>query len=326
MNIKYVTSEMGFEGKFSKDYPYMRVFETQIYFLDAQHIPLSNILQDNKVYSGDLWWNIGKGGFDKPYISFVYNNFHNTVDLLKEKFDNVYIYQDGEIGWWNQVDVRLQVWWFNQLNSSDKIFVPNETDVNFYRGLFPNKRIGVMRSVMTDEGLNKSMFVEREDKAIISGPCTYEYNGFPQILLASNLDIPIDIPPMGEDRMPLDSRDMAENMGVNYLEYMTWIEWMYNLSRYSYGFMLMNATAAGSFALNCAYHGIPCVGDKKADTQRILFPELSVDTFEIGNALDIVNKLKKDRTFYRDISQKAIEIYNEEFSQEKYLEILNKDF
>lgn len=326
MNIKYVTSEMGFEGKFSKEYPHMRVFETQIYFLDAQHIPLSNILQSNKVYSGDLWWNIGKGGFDKPYISFVYNNFHNTVDLLKERFDNVYIYQDGEIGWWNQVDMKLQVWWYNQLNTADKIFVPNETDVNFYRGLFPNTRLGVMRSVMTDEGLDKSKFLNKEDRAILVGPCTYEYNGFPQVLLAQKLAMPIDIPPMGEDRMPDDSWDMASNIGVNYLKHMTWTDWMYNLSRYSYGFMLMNATAAGSFALNCAYHGIPCIGDKKADTQRILFPDLSVDTYEIGTASILLDKLRTDKSFYIDIAQKAREIYNSEFSKEKYLEILEKDF
>jgi|TARA_R100000005_G_C4988741_1_gene196533 hypothetical protein len=326
MNIKYITSEMGFKGKFPKDYPYMRVFESQIYYLDATHLPITEILMNDKKYDGDLWWNIGKGGFEKQYISYLFNNFQNTTELLKRKFDNVFIYQDGEIGWWNQVDVKLQVWWYNQLSTSDKIFVPNETDVDFYKGMFPDTKIGVMRSVMTDDGLDKSKFLNKEDRAIVSGPCTYEYNGFPQVILASNLGIPIDIPPMGQDRMPKDSWEMAENIGVNYLEYMTWIDWMYNLSRYSYGFMLMNTTASGSFALNCAYHGIPCIGDIKADTQRILFPELSVGTYEIGKGLQLLKKLKNDKVYYNDVSQKAKEMYDLHFTKEEYLNILNKDF
>ena len=35
MNIKYATSEMGFEGIFPQDYPHMRVLETQLLFLDV---------------------------------------------------------------------------------------------------------------------------------------------------------------------------------------------------------------------------------------------------------------------------------------------------
>ena len=90
MNIKYITSEMGFKGKFPKDYPYMRVFESQIYYLDATHLPITEILMNDKKYDGDLWWNIGKGGFEKQYISYLFNNFQNTTELLKRKFDNVF--------------------------------------------------------------------------------------------------------------------------------------------------------------------------------------------------------------------------------------------
>ena len=32
--------------------------------------------------------------------------------------------------------------------------------------------------------------------------------------------------------MPKDSWDMAQNVGVNYLEYMTWTDWIHNLNRY----------------------------------------------------------------------------------------------
>jgi len=325
MNIKYSTSEMGFEGYFPINYPNLRVLETQLIYLEAYHLPLQKIITEGKTYKGSLLYNIGKGDFEKPYISDLYHNHHNIVSKLKEKFEKVYIYQDGEIGWWNQVDTRLQAWWYNQLISSDGILVPNSTDVSFYKGIFPNKKIKVIRSVMTDEGLDKTKFKPKEDRTIVTGPLTREYNGFSQLLLAHNLDMPVDIPPMGESRMPKDSWEMADNLGVNYLQYMSWNEWMYNLSRYKVGYMMSAATASGSFALNCAYLGIPCIGDKRADTQSILFPDLAVDVFDNEKALELTFKLKNDLDFYIEVSNKAKRLYKQEFTKEKMLKLLQDD-
>ena len=325
MNIKYTTSEMGFEGYFPVNYPNLRVLETQLLYLEAYHLPIHKILTEGKTYKGSLLYNIGKGGFEKPYISDLYHNHHNIVNLLQEKFEEVYIYQDGEIGWWNQVDTRLQAWWYNQLRMSSGILVPNSTDVPFYKGLFPDKEIKVIRSVMTDEGLDKTKFKPKEDRTIITGPLTREYNGFSQLLLAHNLDMPVDIPPMGESRMPKDSWEMAPNLGVNYLQYMSWAEWMYNLSRYKIGYMMSASTASGSFALNCAYLGIPCIGDKRADTQSILFPDLAIDVFDNEKALELTFKLKNDLDFYIEVSNKAKRLYKQEFTKEKMLKLLQDD-
>ena len=325
MNIKYSTSEMGFEGYFPVNYPNLRVLETQLLYLEAYHLPIQKILTEGKAYKGSLLYNIGKGGFEKPYISDLYHNYHNVVAQLKEKFEEVYIYQDGEIGWWNQVDTRLQAWWYNQLRAANGILVPNSTDVSFYKGLFPDKKIKVIRSVMTDEGLDKTKFKPKEDRTIVTGPLTREYNGFSQLLLAHNLDMPVDIPPMGESRMPKDSWEMASNLGVNYLQYMSWTEWMYNLSRYKVGYMMSAATASGSFALNCAYLGIPCIGDKRADTQSILFPDLAIDVFDNKKALNLTLKLKNDLDFYIEVSNKAKRLYKKEFTKEKMLQLLQDD-
>ena len=325
MNIKYSTSEMSFEGYFPINYPNLRVLETQLIYLEAYHLPLQKIITEGKTYKGSLLYNIGKGDFEKPYISDLYHNHHNIVSKLKEKFEKVYIYQDGEIGWWNQVDTRLQAWWYNQLRAASGILVPNSTDVSFYKGLFPDKEIKVIRSVMTDKGLDKTKFKPKENRTIVTGPLTREYNGFSQLLLAHNLDMPVDIPPMGESRMPKDSWEMADNLGVNYLEYMTWAEWMYNLSKYKIGYMMSAATASGSFALNCAYLGIPCIGDKRADTQSILFPDLAIDVFDNEKALELTLKLKNDLDFYIEVSNKAKRLYKQEFTKEKMLKLLQDD-
>ena len=50
---------------------------------------------------------------------------------------------------------------------------------------------------MLDTPLDKNKFLDKQDKVIISGPFTYEYLGLHNTILASNLDIQVDIPPMG---------------------------------------------------------------------------------------------------------------------------------
>jgi len=324
MNIKYATSEMPFEGTFPSDYEHMRVFETQLKFLDATHIPINKILNEGKKYEGDLLFNIGKGGFEKAYITSLYH-IGNVVEKLKECFDNVYVYQDGELGWWNQVDVRLQVWWYNNIASADGMLVPNASDVPYYHGILPNNmKVLVIRSVMTDVGLDPSKFKPREDRIILNGPFTLEYNALPQALIAHQTNLPIDIPEMGRSRMPQDSWQMAENLGVNYLPYMSWIEWMYNLNRYKIGYMLMPSVASGSFALNCAYLGIPCIGYAKADTQRLLFPDLAIDVFDNQKAAELTTRLMTDEHFYNEIATKARLIYSKEFTKDKMLNILEQ--
>jgi hypothetical protein len=176
---------------------------------------------------------------------------------------------------------------------------------------------------MTDEGLNLSNFKPKENRIIINGPFTMEYNALSQVLLAHTTGMDIDIPPMGESRMPKDSWEMADSIGVNYLNYMSWIDWMYNLSRYKIGYMLMPSAASGSFALNCGYLGIPCIGYQKADTQKLLFPDLSIDVYDNKKALDLTSKLVSDSNFYNYVSDYAKQSYSKNFTKQKMIKILN---
>lgn len=327
MNLKYATSESNLDGMWDvHSNKNMRVWETQALFLDVHHLPISQLVSNQKVYDGDLLFNIGKGGFWKPYIKWLYEEHNDCVNKLKKQFPKVYIYQDGEIGWWNREETRLQAWWYNQLSTADGILVPNSTDVDFYKGIFPHSDIRVIRSVMTDIHLDKTKFKPKEDRVILNGPLTTEYSGFPQVILAHNTGMGIDIPSMGQERMPKDSWDMASNLGINYLQYMSWNEWMYNLNRYKIGYMLTPAIASASFALNCAYLGIPCIGYDKADAQRILFPELSIDVFNNRKALELTLKLTNDKVFYDEVSMKAKEMYQKEFTKERMLEILEETY
>jgi hypothetical protein len=328
--VKYVITEMGVEGKIPETYENMRVLEAQIVALDAVHIPLFNVLQETKTYEGDALVVLPKGNFEgeryKELWVWIYQNHFDTIKNLKTKFNKVYFYQDGILGWWNMCETRAQVWWYNNLQECDKIYCPNFGDIPYYKGLFPNKKIGVVRSIMLDSPLDKDKFLTPKDKTIIAGPFTYEYLGLHNTLLANVFDNQIDIPPMGSSRMPKDSYDMASSLGVNYLNYMNWKEWMYNLSQYKYGMYMMRAWGAASFALNCAYFGIPCIGNNRADTQKLLYPNLSFDVYDTEGALNAAKKLKEDKTFYKECSKYAKRIFKEQFNQEKFLEIFYTDY
>ena len=71
----------------------------------------------------------------------------------------------------------------------------------------------------------------------------------------------------------------------------------------------MPAITAGTFCLNSAFLGIPCIGYKDSDTQRMCQPDLSVDLYDIEKARMLANKLKDDEDFYNHCSDTAIKNY-----------------
>ena len=319
-HLNYFISEMGFEGKMPITQTNMRAAETWIKWLDAYHINIFKALTEEKKYGGTCWLIIPKG---KEAVSFLLQNQTNVVSNLKSKFDTVNCIQEGEIGYWNQMDVTTQTWIYLQFSESDKIFTQNKSDLSYFRGMFPNKQISIIRPVMDISVIDESNFKPKENRCIISGPFTREYYGFHQMIVARYFECPIDVPPMGKDRMPQDSWSMSENVGVNYLDYMMWKEWIENLSKYKYGVMLIPAVGSGTFALNCAYHGIPCVGNEKSDTQSLLFPDTSVDHMDIEKAVTLSIALRDDENFYEEVSKKAKNNFNKYFNKQKFFGELN---
>lgn len=317
--MKYCLSEMGLIGKMPEDNPNMRVFESQVHAWDATHLPIHKVLNENTKYDGDVAVVLPKGNMDKEIISWLVNNHFDTFKDLREKFTGkVYWIQDGEAGYWNQQDVTLQLWWYNNVANCDGIICTNETEISFYSGMFPGKPISVARACMA---YVPTIDVPREDKTIISGPLTREYNGLQQIIVAKRFANEIYIPPMGQERMPQDSWNTADHLGVKYLDYMDWKTWMDQLGTYSYAVNLPGVTGTASFSMNCAWWGIPCIGDNMADTQRICYPKTSVDYNDIRSAVEIADKLKNPE-FYREVAEYASETVRKEFTQERFLEIV----
>jgi hypothetical protein len=80
----------------------------------------------------------------------------------------------------------------------------------------------------------------------------------------------------------------------------------------------MRTHAAGTFALNCAYLGIPCIGYKGLDTQEICHPDLTVDVGDLVNAKKLIKLLENDSMFYNNCSQVAIDNYKNNYTEQVF--------
>jgi len=105
---------------------------------------------------------------------------------------------------------------------------------------------------------------------------------------------------------------------IKQLPYMEWNQWISELSKRKIGVHMMRTHAAGTFALNCSYLGIPCIGYKGLDTQRILHPELSVEDGDLTTARKLINKLENDKEFYILCSDLTKLLYQEHYHESKF--------
>ena len=70
--------------------------------------------------------------------------------------------------------------------------------------------------------------------------------------------------------------------------------------------------------MNCGYLGIPCIGYNRVDTQRKIFPKLSIDVDDLESARKLANRLVNDNNFYQECSQEAIENFEKHYSEQKF--------
>ena len=113
--------------------------------------------------------------------------------------------------------------------------------------------------------------------------------------------------------------DEEQLPNLNHLPYMDWANWITELNKFKYGIHLMRTHAAGTFALNCAYLGIPCIGYKGLDTQEVCHPDTTIEIGDLESAVKLAHRLKDDDKFYRTCSLRAKDMYNNHFSEEKFV-------
>ena len=102
----------------------------------------------------------------------------------------------------------------------------------------------------------------------MGGNFTSWYSGLDSYLIAHAVNEPITNASMGRKQ---EEEDMIPD--ITYLPYMSWREWIDECGKYKVGIHMMRTHAAGTFSMNLAYHGTPCIGYEGLDTQDLLHPQ-----------------------------------------------------
>ena len=300
-------TEGGWQGKVTLDNPNMRNDVSTMYTLGSEHYPIFQIPQ--------VLQHFGENHFDFGIVTLPKTNTEQLLKFdmmgdLKKLCKKTISMQEGPHWLFQDYTMEQQIWWFNALTEFDMLFAHNLKDVRYYKGL-TNKPVHKMPTLMLTERLGIQPRSEWSDAVIIGGNMVRWYGGFDSYMVAQEFGMPIVAPSMGRK---IDSED---EMDIQHLPYMSWVEWMNNLSQYHVGVHLMPTHAAGTFALNCAFHGIPCIGYEGLDTQEELHSHLTVWDGDMETAKQYAKDLKDDEEFYDDCSRTARENYQNSLYNEK---------
>jgi len=286
MKIAFFT-EGGYQGKVPRNHPNMRTELAWMCTLNADH------------------WNINQTPNQKYDLGIVIipkKNPQFDLNKIKQYCNKTAVMQEGPNWYWQDYPLQQQIWYFNTIQEADFMFVHNQSDKKYYEGL-TGKEVKILPSLMIEDSVNNLPQVERKDVIIGGNFCSW-YGGFDSYIIAQEVNCPIHIPSMGrkiegEEQMP----------GLNHLPYMNWIEWIKTLNNFKYGVHMMRTHAAGTFALNCAYLGIPCIGYEGLDTQEKCHPNLTVKLGDLASAKKLITQLEYDKNFYSKCSFSAKENY-----------------
>ena len=324
MNNIFLT-EMGFNGQIAPTHPNMRTEFAWMYALQSDHM---NIFDYNKVKDYDNVFIIFPKGkvflcADGSRIIKGANPFsellqRNIVDVLKNNNKRVHYVQEGPVWWFNDYEINDQFNFIELLAKVDIIFTHNIIDTQFYKGWFPNKQVEVIPTLMFEHNI-QDIEIKTENKTIIGGNFSRWYGGLQSYKVAREFEN--NIWTMSSH----SQRDLEDKVGgLNHFPRLDWNTWMRELSKFKYAVHLMPTVAAGTFSLNCAYFGIPCIGNEKVDTQTICHPMLSVDVDDVEKAVFLAEKLYTDKEFYEQCNKSSKSFYNKYFSVEVWKEKMNK--
>ena len=310
-------SESNFDGKIPRNFENMRTEYAWYVGLDATHHYVGHLpsMEENM-------YDLGIIIIPKTKIEQLMQV--NLIEQMRRVCKKIGFMQEGPYWYFQDYPMEQQIWFYNCLMEMDVIFGHNKADVDYFKGLTQKKHVYRNPSLMITDEIKPTTKLEDRNGVIIGGNMVRWYGGFDSYIVAQEFGEQIYAPSMGR------KIEREDEMDISHLPYMNWIEWMNNLSKFKYAVHLMPTHAAGTFALNCAYHGIPCIGYKGLDTQQSCHPQLTIKMNDLKHARELANKLKNDNGFYETQSQTAKNNFNIFFGEKEYTykmkEVMEKIF
>ena len=294
-------SEAGYTGKVPRNHSNMRTDVAWVCALDAVHHPITTI------------HTVNENSYDLGIVIIPKNKEllfeYPLIEQLRRVCTKIGTMQESTYWYWQGGTVQSQLWYHNILQSMDVIFCHNDMDLKYYRGI-TDVRCELMKTLMITDHV-KTYDGERSG-VMVGGNWVTAYRGFDSYIIGKILSDNITSPTTG--RMKPDEK----LLDINHLPWVQWLDWMYELSKCKYGVQLGTA-AAGTFNLNCAYLGIPCIAYDNVNTQKYLHPDLSVPDGDIEKARKLAQKLKEDEGFYDQCSSTCKGLFDMIYSEKEFL-------
>ena len=295
MEIAFFT-EGNWQGNIPRHHPNMRTEMAWMCTMNADHYNIND--EPNQQY-------------DLGIVIIPKNNPEFEPSRLKQYCTQLASMQEGPHWYFQDYPLDQQIWFFNTLQEMDWLYVHNKMDISYFEGL-TGKECKLMPTLMIEDLIKDLPEVERKNIMIGGNFCNW-YGGFDSYIVAQEANCPIYVPTMGrkikgEEQMP----------NLNHLPYMDWLDWIKELNKFKYGIHLMRTHAAGTFALNCAYLGIPCIGYEGLDTQEECHPNLTIKLGDLAAAKEKLILLKTDKDYYKECSEVAKINYKQYFHENKF--------
>ena len=310
MKICFV-SQNGHSGKLPRDFENGRTEFAWQLTLNADHFPIQSLLDNKNNVSG----------YDVVIV--ILPKKLETIDtvrllgVVKAIGKKVTVMQEGPAWYYQDYNYTNQVNYINFLSSMDFLLTHNKSDISYFKGIFKMPTFN-LQSLMIEDTV-KNVPRENNGMPIIGGNFCSWYGGVDSYFVSQNFNKPTFIPSMGRK---IENEEQFPSL--HHLPYMMWNEWIKTLANFNVGVHLMRTHAAGTFALNCAYLGIPCIGYKGLDTQETLHPDLSVNIGDIEKANELAIKLRDDKSFYNHCSTSSKDLYQIYYTEEKWLSDWNR--
>jgi hypothetical protein len=304
MKVAFFT-EMNFRDKISRTHNNMRVEFAWMCALNADHYCIIDTPTEH--------YDLGLILTPKKTPELV------DIPRLKQYCDKIGMLQEGPFWYYQDYDLTKQIQYYNNRILSDIIFTHNYSDKTYYEGLTNHKDVRVIPSLMIEDAIDIDALThpDHRDGVIIGGNFVSWYGGFDSYIVASEISDKVIAPSMGR-------KQAGEEQLLTHLPYLNWRDWITQLSKFKYAVHLMRTHAAGTFALNCAYLGIPCIGYYGLDTQETCHPGLTVEVGDLVKAKKLINLLKNDSQFYDEQSKIAKQNYKNVFTEEQFIKHFNK--
>lgn len=308
MKIAWFT-EGGWNGKVSRNFEGMRNDSAWMCTLDATHYPINQV-------------HLVKEKFDLGIVTIPKKNIdklsqYPLVENLKKCCNKIAYMQEGPHWYFQDYPLDQQIWFYNILTEMDFLYVHNTSDIKYYKGLV-DKECRLMPTLMIEDLIKDLPQVKRNNVMIGGNFCNW-YGGFDSYIIAQELECKIYVPTMGrkiknEEQMP----------NLNHLPYMNWVNWIQTLNQFKYGIHLMRTHAAGTFALNCAYLGIPCIGYEGLDTQEKCHPDTTIKLGDLESARKKIKELRNNKEFYLHCNNVSKLNYKKHFHENIFNSTLKK--